>query len=174
MLHELRLRALIARNIRGIRPNYFAPLLCISAALYGCASRQLTIRINIVPGSNDNSAVAVDVISVGDKDLAKQISKLTAAEWFRDKSDYLLSDSKPGVLNVIDSKEWIAGQKGVPDIKLPAPKPLKIPHVSTPAPTVLVFANYSTPGPHRATLQPDKITTIQLGQDDLKVLVDKK
>jgi hypothetical protein len=39
---------------------------------------------------------------------------------------------------------------------------------------MFVFANYSTPGPHRAVLQPDKITTIQLGVEDLKVIVDKK
>jgi type VI secretion system protein len=148
-------------------------LLSLSAILCGCGSRQLTIRIDIVPNSNDNSAIAVDVVSVANGDLAKQISKLTAADWFRDKNDYLMTDSKPGTLSV-KSGEWIAGQKGIPDIKIPAPKRLKVPIVGAPAPTVIVFANYLTPGPHRATLQPDKLTTILLGQDDLQVVADLK
>lgn len=177
MLHDLRERF----KERGCRRNGLgccALSFCLAAALCGCASRQLTVRIDIVPGSNSNSAIAVDVVSVTDGDLAKQVSKLSAADWFGGKKDeFLLNYSKPGVLKV-DSGEWISGQTGVPDIKMPAPKPLKIPLkipvVAAPAPTVFVFANYLTPGPHRATLQPNKVTTILLGQDDLKIRVDKK
>jgi type VI secretion system protein len=177
MLHDLR-ECFKERDSRRNRLSCFAPLLYLAAELCGCASRQLTVRIDIVPGSNSNSAIAVDLVSVTDGDLAKQVAKLTAADWFGGKKDeFLLNYSKPGVLRV-DSGEWISGQRGVPDIKMPAPKPLKIPLkiplVAAPAPTVFVFANYLTPGPHRATLQPRKTTTIQLGLDDLKVMVDKK
>jgi type VI secretion system protein len=120
--------------------------------------------------------VAVDLVAVSDSDLAKQISKLTAAQWFENKNDYKLSDSKPGVLTVC-SWELGSGQKRAPQIEVPAPKPLKlpvkIPIVAAPATSVFVFANYSSPGPHRATLQPNKMTTVLLAQDDLKIVVDK-
>jgi type VI secretion system protein len=163
--------------VRAIRRNSlkcFLSLFCLSAVVCSCARPQRTIKIDVVPGSNSNSAIAVDVVSVTDRDLSKQMSKISAADWFGGKKDELLLNySKPGVLSVC-SQEWIAGQTGINDIKMPAPKLVKIPHLSAPAPTVFVFANYSTPGPHRAVLQPDKITTIHLGVDDLKVIVDKK
>lgn len=106
-----------------------------------------------------------------DKDLAKEVSKLTAADWFEKRDQYLRDYSKPGVLTVA-SREWIPGQPVAP-WKIPAPLSLPIPIISTP-PVMLVFANYFTPGPHRAKLQPNKITTIELGADDLTIVVDKK
>lgn len=154
-------------------------LLCALALLSGCGGRRLTVKINIVNAANANNPIAVDLVQVADKDLAKEIGKLTAADWFQKKEQYLLDYPKPGELEVVDSREWIPGQSVSP-ITIPAPGslpiaiPVKIPVVAPKAPTMFVFANYFTPGPHRANLLPNKITTIQLGVDDLKVVVEKK
>jgi type VI secretion system protein len=166
------LRAFLRQESTG--PSRFIrliSLLCLIAALNGCAKRQLTVKIAIVAEANGNNPIAVDVVRVANKDLAKEISKLTAADWFQKRDQYLRDYAKPGVLSV-DSQEWVPGQP-VPALKLPEPLSLPIPMISK-TPTMLVFANYFSPGPHRATLQPNKIITIQLGADDLSVVVDKK
>jgi type VI secretion system protein len=149
----------------------FSVALCLALALCGCMKRQLTVKVSIVPGANGNSPVALDVVSVNDKDLVKELSKLTAADWFQKRDQYRLDYSKPGILSVT-SGEWVPGQ-AVPSVELPAPFPVPIPLLSSKA-TVLIFANYFTPGPHRAELQPKKVTIVQLGENDLKVLTEKK
>jgi type VI secretion system protein len=132
-----------------------------------------------VNAANANNPIAVDLVRVADKDLAKEIGKLTAADWFQKKEQYLLDYPKPGELEVVDSREWIPGQSVSP-ITIPVPGalpiaiPVKIPVVAPKPPTMFVFANYFTPGPHRANLLPNKVTAIQLGVDDLKVVVEKK
>jgi type VI secretion system protein len=119
-----------------------------------------------VAGANGNNPVALDLVSTTNKDLGKEISKLTAADWFQKRAQYLRDYSKPGVLRVT-SGEWVPGQP-VPSLELPAPFPVPLPIISSTA-TVLAFANYFSPGPHRAKLQPNKVTTIHLGEDDLTV-----
>jgi hypothetical protein len=55
-------------------------LFCL--AFSGCAKRQLSVRVTIEPGANENSPVALDIVRVDEKDLVKELSKLTAADWF--------------------------------------------------------------------------------------------
>lgn len=153
------------------RFDRFISVLCLLGALSGCARRQLTVKVAIAAEANGNNPVAVDLVRVENKDLAKEISKLTAADWFQKRDQYIRDYPKPGVLT-IESSEWVPGQPVSP-LKIPEPLSLPIPLVST-SPTTLIFANYFTPGPHRATLEPHKIITIQLGADDLTVVVDKK
>src|SRR5580698_2239305 len=127
-------------------------------AFSGCAKRQLSVRVTIEPGANENSPVALDIVRVDEKDLVKELSKLTAADWFQKREQYQLDYSKPGVLSVT-SGEWVPGER-VPAVELPAPSPIPIPFLSSKA-TTLVFANYFNAGPHRADLQPDKISGIE-------------
>lgn len=146
-------------------------VLFLLVALSDCAKREFTVKVAIVPEANGNNPVAVDLVRVEDKDLAKEISKLTAADWFQKRDQYVRDYPKPGILTV-ESSEWVPGQPVSP-LKIPSPLSLPIPLIST-SPTTLIFANYFTPGPHRAKLEPHKIITIQLDVDDLTVVVDKK
>lgn len=145
--------------------------------LNDCASRRIRIDVNITENANDRNPVALDFVTVGNKDLEKEISKLTAAQWFQKRQQYLLDYPKTSELSVI-SGEWVPGQR-VPVQELPSPSalpvPIKIPVplLSSSAPT-LVFANYFSPGPHRATLVLKKSTRIELGDDDLKVITGGK
>ncbi len=145
------------------------PLLFVS----GCARRRIAVDVHITSGANDRNPVALDFVTVGNKDLEKEISKLTAAQWFEKRQQYQLDYPKTNDLSVI-SGEWVPGQR-VPPQELPSPSalpvPIKIPVplLSSSAPT-FVFANYFSPGPHRARLIVKKSTRIELGDDDLKVI----
>lgn len=145
-------------------------LFCLTAfclATTGCLKRQLSVRVMIEPGANQNSPVALDIVRVDNKDLVKELSKLTAADWFAKRDQYQLDYPKAGVLTVT-SGEWVPGQP-VPPVEMPAGSLVPIPFLSSKA-TTLVFANYFTAGPHRAELQPAKGTTIDLGENDLKII----
>lgn len=163
----LQLSRVFSTGTSKLRASGAGILVLSCLALFGCMKRQLTVKVTIVPGANGNSPVALDVVSVTDKDLTKELSKLTAADWFQKRDQYKLDYTKPGVLRV-ESGEWVPGQR-VPSVDLPAPLPIPIPLLSSKA-TTLVFANYFTPGPHRAELQPKKVTSIELGENDLKIL----
>ncbi|MDQ1473128.1 MAG: type secretion system protein [Bryobacterales bacterium] len=170
MLQQLSGIFIVSASIKARWRLGFCALLAI-VLTSACAKRQLTIKVGITAGANGNNPVALDLVSVTDKDLGKEISKLTAADWFQKREQYLRDYSKPGVLNVT-SGEWVPGQP-VPSLQLPAPFPIALPIISSSA-TVLVFANYFSPGPHRAKLQPNKLTTIRLGEDDLTVFTGSK
>jgi type VI secretion system protein len=164
-------------NFDGL--DCFVLLVCALAGLSACGGRHLTVKINIVPSANANNPIAVDLVQVPDKDLAKEIGKLTAADWFQKKEQYFLDYPRPDQLKVVDSREWIPGQSVSPITitapgALPIALPIKIPVVAPKSPAMFVFANYFSPGPHRANILPNKITTIQLGLDDLKVVVEQK
>ena len=170
MLQQLLPVFIVSAPIKRRSCASFCVLLAITLAS-GCAKRQLTVKVGIVAGANGNNPVALDLVSVTDKDLGKEISKLTAADWFQKRAQYQLDYSKPGILHVT-SGEWVPGQS-VPALQLPAPFPIPLPMITSTT-TVVAFANYFSPGPHRAKLQPNKLTTIQLGEDDLAVVTDKK
>ena len=131
-------------------------------ALTGCMKvgvrPHVTVAVNIAPDANQNQPVAFDFIEINDKDLAKEISKMTAADWFQKRSQIQEDFPKTHSISV-RSWEWIPGQV-VPDIKIPMRKPPR---------STLVFANYSTPGPHRAAIDTSKPERVALGRDDMTV-----
>jgi type VI secretion system protein len=117
-----------------------------------------TVAVNIAPDANQNQPVAFDFIEINDKDLAKEISKMTAADWFQKRSQIEEDFPKPNSISV-RSWEWIPGQV-VPDITIPMRKAPR---------STLVFANYSTPGPHRAAIDTSKAESVALGRDDMTI-----
>jgi hypothetical protein len=95
----------------------------------------------------------------------KELSKLTAADWFAKRDQYQLDYPKSSVLSII-SREWVPGQPIAP---IPTAKPplIPVPFLSSKAATLL-FANYFTPGPHRAEFLPGD--SVDLGENDLKIV----
>ena len=145
-------------------------LACVFATLCGCAKRQLIFNVQIAHASNSDTAIALDLVLIRDKDLAKKITAMNASDWFSNR-DQIVRDN-PKDLSVV-KREYIPGQV-VPSIIIPAPSALPIPGLSSPVPAIVVFANYFSPGPHRAKLLPNKVTTIRLEADDLSIEVEKK
>jgi type VI secretion system protein len=118
---------------------------------------QFSLSVQVASDANVNQPVACDFVSINDKDLAKDVAKMTAADWFQ-KRDQITQDFKATSVS-IRSWEWVPGQV-VPDIVVPMRK--------TPR-AILVFARYSTPGPHRALVDASKPEILMLNRDDMKL-----
>jgi type VI secretion system protein len=116
------------------------------------------VAINVSGEVNAKSPIAFDLVAANDKDLVKELSKMTAADWFQ-KRDQINRDFPSRHALLVKEWEWVPGQV-VPDIKFSV----------NPAPRLLIaFANYNTPGPHRAKLDPKSAVLIQLNREDFQL-----
>jgi type VI secretion system protein len=117
--------------------------------------KPFTLAVTIRNESNANSPIAFDLVEVNDKELAKQLSQMTAAEWFQKREQIERDFPKQSSLSV-QEWEWVPGQV-VRGISLPLTNSPK---------ALLAFANYSSPGPHRAKLDPKLPVTITFDRND--------
>ncbi|MFL6446756.1 MAG: hypothetical protein ACJ746_03600 [Bryobacteraceae bacterium] len=136
---------------------YFAGILISSSCIRPGLRPRPSVAVSIARDANRNQPVAVDIVEIDDKDLSKDVAKMTATDWFQKRDQIKQDFPKPKSLSV-RSWEWVPGQI-VPDIKVPMRRRPRL---------IVVFANYSTPGPHRATLDPAKASTLLLTREDLK------
>lgn len=116
----------------------------------------LTVAINIGPDANENQPIAFDLVQINDKDLAKDVAKMTAADWFQ-KRDQIREDFPKSSSISVQSWEWVPGQV-VPDIQIPMRRAPR---------AILVFAKYSDPGAHRIRLDPSIPLQLALGKADM-------
>jgi hypothetical protein len=117
---------------------------------------QLPLTVTVMPGANDDSAIAIDFVVVYDQKLLDEIVKVSAAEWFSKKSRFLADH--PQEL-VVESREWVPGQPVAP---------LTIPY-KIGAKKIVLFADYHSAGEHRAVVPPQQSSVITLGETDLTV-----
>ena len=99
-----------------------------------------SLTLDVAPKANDDTPIAVDFIAVADPDLLKQLSGISASQWFAEREQYqrdyrqLMSvwglELVPG--QFIDRQPFPLGGKK--------------------AAGLLVFASYNTPGAHRLRL----------------------
>ena len=99
-----------------------------------------SLTLDVAPKANDDTPIAVDFIAVADPDLLKQLSGISASQWFAGREQYqrdyrqLMSvwglELVPG--QFIDRQPFPLGGKK--------------------AAGLLVFASYNTPGAHRLRL----------------------
>lgn len=150
------------------RPNGLSlPGIFIVAAVFttGCGGihltrnllrPQLTIPVSIAADANENKPIAFDLVEVNDKDLAKQVSAMTAADWFQ-KRDQIRKDFPKTTSITVLSWEWVPGQV-VPDLQVPMRRAPR---------AVLIFAYYSSAGPHRISVDPAKPQALTLAREDV-------
>jgi type VI secretion system protein len=124
-------------------------------ALFG---ENLDVKIEIADNANENSAVAVDLILVYDKNLLSQLLKLTSKDWF-EKRAQIKRDHLKGEGLDLWSWEWVPGQP-VQDQKLP---------LKAEAEGGLIFASYYSPGSHRHRFDPFKDIKIRLMEKEFYV-----
>lgn len=121
----------------------FAATLLLSlcgCSLFGPRVDLDSLTLDVAPRANDNTPIAVDFIAVNDPDLLKQLSGITARQWFAEREQFqrdyrqLISvwglELVPG--QFIDRQPFPLGGKR--------------------AAGLLVFASYNTPGAHRLRL----------------------
>jgi hypothetical protein len=110
------------------------------------------------PGANGESPVQVDLVVVGEAELAKAVGKLSSAQWFAQKGQLLL-DHPRGL--EVTSLEPVPGQM------LPRER-LRL-RARKQAAAAFVFANYPAKGDHRVRVDPFPWISIRLTADSLAV-----
>ncbi|MEX5667102.1 type VI secretion protein [Pseudomonas neuropathica] len=126
-----------------MRRRLFLTLLFASLAgcsLFGPKVDLDSLTLDVAPKANDDTPIAVDFIAVVDPDLLKQLSGISASQWFAEREQYqrdyrqMMSvwglELVPG--QFIDRQPFPLGGKK--------------------AAGLLVFASYTTPGAHRLRL----------------------
>lgn len=110
------------------------------SALFGS---KVTANISINQKVNQDNPIQVDILLIYDELLQKQLTAMTAQEWF-DKRREIRNNYPKGHGFDVWEYEWTPGQN-VGNIELP----IKVKAVGA-----LVFANYFSPGPHRLPMDP--------------------
>lgn len=124
---------------------------------------KLDVRVHISAQANGGNPVALDIVLVSDKDLLKELEKMTATQWFERRNQIILDHPKQSEM-VVRQWEWAPGQVVAPD-RLVIPPEIR---------AGLIFANYFNPGEHRAVINPRaKDILIKLEGDKLEVVTKK-
>jgi type VI secretion system protein len=147
--------------------------LLLPLALSGCPKtpkvlpskpRKVDLQVSVSERANGGNPVAIDILLVSDKELLKQLQKMTASDWFAKRGQIILDHPKQQDLVVL-SHEWVPGQ-------FVEPSQLS---VSQDVKAGVVFANYFGPGEHRAILDPRfRDVQITLGEEKIEVVARKK
>ena len=155
------IRSTMPQGLRPFHSTFAMAGLLLLNLLGGCSllrtatgtKGRLTVAPQIEPLANNNSPIAVDIVTVTDKKTLEEVSKFTAQMWFSQKQDY--RRMHPNLLQIV-SREWVPGEV--------AP-PIRVADTKVAA-GVLLFANYSTPGPHAAVLPSSGTIRIDFGLTD--------
>lgn len=148
---------------RRVVSSLLLPCLLLSMVLWtGCSTLRswfggrLRADVVIAPDANRDSALAVEMVVVRDKDFLKRLMDLSARDWFTQR-DQLRRDF-PKAFESWDY-EWIPGQQ-IPPIRK---------RFKAGARGGFVFADYLGEGPHRARFDPYQPFQVRLERTDLEV-----
>src|SRR4051812_20578956 len=67
---------------------------------------KLDVKVHVSPQANKNNPVAVDLVLVTDKKLLKELSKMSARDWFEQRHQVQLDYPRETAL-VAGSWEWV-------------------------------------------------------------------
>lgn len=135
------------------------------ATLAGCGPNipeRLRVAVEAEPGANTDSPIALAVLVVYDEEVMRELSRLSADEWF-EQADQRLRDN-PDFEN-FDLLQWevMPGQV-IPEVEQQLqPRPSE----------GLVFADYYSEADHRIRFNTSKRIVIVLGPNDFDV-VDRR
>ena len=130
----------------------------------GPKESKLDLRVHVSERLNDENPVKLDVLLVTDKELLKELQKMSAADWFAKREQIILDHPKEEQL-VVTRLEVVPGQVVPPSLIVVKPEVRK----------GVVFANYFKPGEHRRIFDPRaKNVEINLEEDEMKVPEPRK
>ncbi|ETD37836.1 type VI secretion protein [Pseudomonas chlororaphis subsp. aurantiaca PB-St2] len=132
-------------------------LLC-GCSLFGPRVGLDTLTLDVAPRANDDTPIAVDFVAVKDADLLKQLSGMSARQWFAEREqfqrDYRQMMSVWGL-------ELVPGQF-IGDQRFPLG--------GERAAGLLVFASYNTPGAHRLRLDDQSSAWLKFNSREMTLL----
>ncbi len=139
-----------------------AALLLGGGLVVGCGSsgpERLRVSVEAEPGANNDTPVAVAVLVVYEDSVFRDLSKLSAAEWFEQAEQRMRDNPERTDFDLL-SWEVMPGQRI---------KELNVELQGRPA-DGLVFADYLSEGQHRNRFNPERRILVVLGKSDFAVL----
>lgn len=124
-------------------------------SIFGPKVNVSALTLDVDLRANDDSPIAVDFIAANDPDLLRQLSGMTAKQWFAER-EQLQRDYRQH-MNVW-GLELVPGQLIESGI---------FPLDGKPALGILVFANYNTPGAHRLRLDDQRKIWLKFDSRDM-------
>ena len=118
------------------------------------------LTLDVAPKANDDTPIAVDFIAVNDPDLLKQLSGITARQWFSEREQFQ-RDYRQAM--AVWSLELVPGQ-----FIDQQPFPLG----GKKAAGLLVFASYNTPGAHRLRLDDQSKAWLKFNSREMSLVGD--
>ncbi|KPN91133.1 type VI secretion protein [Pseudomonas nunensis] len=143
--------------------RFFACAVFLSLAgcsLFGPRVDLDNLTLDVAPRANDDTPIAVDFIAVNDPDLLKQLSGITARQWFTEREQYQRDYRQ---LMTVWGLELVPGQF---IDKQPFPLGGKR------AAGLLVFASYNTPGAHRLRLDDQSNAWLKFDSREMTLVGD--
>jgi type VI secretion system protein len=129
----------------------------------GPKDSKIEVSVRVAPNANGGNPVALDLLLVSDKELLKELQKMSAADWFEKRAQFILDHPKETELWV-GRWEWVPGQVvRLDDVR-----------VASEVKAAVVYANYFSPGEHRAVLDPRRDVRLTLGESKLEVFQPKR
>lgn len=129
----------------------------------GPKESKIEVSVRVAQNANGGNPVALDLLLVSDKDLLKELQKMSAGDWFEKRAQIMLDHPKDGELSV-SRWEWVPGQVVRLDQVRVAPE----------VKGAVIFANYFNPGEHRAVVDPHRDVRITLGESKIEVSQAKR
>jgi len=143
--------------------RFFACAVFLSLAgcsLFGPRVDLHNLTLDVAPRANDDTPIAVDFIAVNDPDLLKQLSGITARQWFTERDQYQRDYRQ---LMTVWGLELVPGQ-----FIDKQPFPLG----GERAAGLLVFASYNTPGAHRLRLDDQSKAWLKFDSREMTLVSD--
>lgn len=129
----------------------------------GPKESRIEVSVRVAPNANGGNPVALDLLLVSDKELLKELQKMSAADWFEKRAQFILDHPKESDLSVT-RWEWVPGQVvRLDDVA-----------VASEVRAAVVYANYFSPGEHRAVLDPRRDVRLTLGESRIEVFQPKR
>src|SRR6202521_3974987 len=142
-------------NMKNILLAFLALVTVAATPTAASAQSELKIKVKVSSQANDDNPVAFDLVLVTDKELLKELMKISASDWFENRNQYRLDYPEETGLSA-GSWEWAPGQF------------VALERITVERAIVggVIFANCFPPGAHRARISPRNGSPVTLDAGD--------
>lgn len=138
--------------------SFFLALALSGCSLFGARVGLNELTLDVAARANDDTPIAVDFIAVKDADLLKQLTAMTAKQWFAEREQFQRDYRQ---LLTVWGLELVPGQ-----FIERQPFPLG----GERAAGLLVFASYNTPGAHRLRLDDQRSAWLKFNSREMSLV----
>lgn len=138
--------------------SFFLALALSGCSFFGSRVGLDELTLDVAARANDDTPIAVDFVAVKDADLLKQLTAMTAKQWFAEREQFQRDYRQ---LLTVWGLELVPGQ-----FIEQQPFPLG----GERAAGLLVFASYNTPGAHRLRLDDQRSAWLKFNSREMSLV----